>query len=300
MYYLVFGLLYIASLLPFRVLYVISDVLAFFLYHIIGYRRQVVLENIAGSFPDLSTREHIKIAKRFYRNFCDNWVETIKLLSISAEGLKRRAQFDVSKVQHLLVPERSIIEVAGHQFNFEVLSIALGMVLPFPQVTVYMPLSSKLMDRLFMYIRARFGTRLVSATNMSAEYTAWRNKPHGLGLAADQSPGHPEGAYWMWFLNRPTAFVRGPERMGRATNTAVVYITFSKPRRGYYTFQMEPLHESPRQSDTGDITRLFVRKLEAVVKNDPALYMWSHKRWKHDWKREYSRHWIDDREMPAG
>jgi len=269
------------------------------MYHVARYRRQVVDENIASAFPNQSPEERAVIARRFYRNFCDNWVETLKLLSISPQRFRKRVVLDVSAAERFAAQGRSVVEVAGHQFNFEMISMAFGLMLPFTQVTVYMPLTSKVMDRLFRHLRARMGTVLISATEMGQQYTPWRHKPHGLGLAADQSPASPESGFWLWFLNQPTSFVKGPERLGRTANMPVLFFTFSKAQRGYYRFDCEVLCENPRQTAQGDITRLFARKLEQVIENDPALYMWSHKRWKHNWKPEYSRLWVDERPMPA-
>jgi KDO2-lipid IV(A) lauroyltransferase len=76
------------SLLPFFILYGISDFFAFLLYHVIRYRKDVVLNNLAIAFPEKSIAERKKIARKFYQYFTDSFIETIKFISISKKELR--------------------------------------------------------------------------------------------------------------------------------------------------------------------------------------------------------------------
>ena len=92
-YYIVFASWYVLSLLPLRVLYVVSDILYLPLFYCIRYRRHIVHSNLKASFPEKSEPEILRIEKQFYHFFCDYVVETIKLFSISKKEMMRRMYF---------------------------------------------------------------------------------------------------------------------------------------------------------------------------------------------------------------
>jgi KDO2-lipid IV(A) lauroyltransferase len=48
---------YIVSLLPMTFLYAMASFAFFLAYHIIGYRKSVVIQNISRSFPDMKYGE---------------------------------------------------------------------------------------------------------------------------------------------------------------------------------------------------------------------------------------------------
>ena len=102
MYYIVYPLLYIVSLFPFFILYVISDFIAFLLYHIIGYRKNVVINNLAIAFPEKSDEERIKIAKKFYQYFTDTFIESLKFISISKKELLKRVTGSFDLINSLI------------------------------------------------------------------------------------------------------------------------------------------------------------------------------------------------------
>ena len=89
MYYLIYGFLYLLSLLPMWILYGISDLLYVLIFYVFGYRKTVVLQNLAIAFPEKSQQERVLIAKKFYRNFIDTFIETIKLFSASEEFMRQ-------------------------------------------------------------------------------------------------------------------------------------------------------------------------------------------------------------------
>ncbi len=296
MYYFVFGFFYLLSLLPFFMLYLFSDAVAFVLYHIARYRRKVVYENVKGSFPEMDDVEVRRVVKEFYRNFTDNWIETIKLLSISPETLKKRMQGNFDVLHTLHQQGKTAVGISGHLFNWEYMNAVLGLRQPYQLICVYMPLTNKAFDRLFQFIRSRFGPALMAATTLNRDIITWRRKQYLLGLIADQSPGDPGKAFWLEFLHRPTGFVTGPERNSQVFSQVPVFATITRRKRGHYfvDFQLlgndyEPIRER------GEITRLLAQRIEENIRLDPSLYLWSHKRWKHPWKAEYQGQWIDSR-----
>lgn len=299
MYYVIFGLLYLVSLLPFFILYRISDVAAFLLYKVFGYRKAVVMENLRFSFPEKPESELKKIAKKFYRNFTDNWIETIKLLSISKKELNKRVSSNVDVFIQLYKEGKASQLNLGHFFNWEYMTVYTGINQPSVFLTVYLPQSSAITNRLFIYIRSRWGNPQLPSTDMARSIMPWRRKQYVLALGADQSPPQSENAYWLYFLNRPTGFLKGPEKFARIQNVPVVMMTTTKPKRGYYHFEYFLLADNPKNLADGELIRRYVKHLEENIHLQPEIYLWSHRRWKREWKDEYKDLWVDTSPYPG-
>ncbi len=299
MYYVVFGFFYLVSLLPWRILYCISDIGTFFLRDIIGYRNEVVIENLTFAFPEKSKAELNIIARKFYRNFCDNWIETIKLLSVSKADLNKRISGNFDVFHQLYATGKPVQVNLGHFFNWEMMTVYTGINQPYTFLTVYMPQSSKIFDRLLFHVRGRWGNPLLASTEIAKAILPWRKKQYLLALGADQTPADHESAYWLYFLNRPTSFVKGPEKMARMLNLPVVMMTTTRPKRGHYRFDYFLLAQDPKTMPDGELIRQYTRHLESNISLQPELYLWSHRRWKIPWNEKYAPNWVDEEAMPG-
>jgi Kdo2-lipid IVA lauroyltransferase/acyltransferase len=289
MYYIVYGLLYLVSLLPLRVLYLFSDFAFFIVYHVAGYRKKVVFDNLAIAFPEKTPSERKQIAKKFYRNFTDNFIETIKLLSTGKKFLRKHYVCDTRLFDELFQQGKKCQVHLGHNFNWEIANVAMAFLTPYTLLTVYMPINNKIMDRLLQKIRSKTGAVLLPATKMRTAMLPWRDKQYLLALVADQNPGVPSKGYWLNFFGKPTPFVTGPEKGARANDSAVVFIHFTKSRRGYYEAHPELASLDPNSLPETEITRIYIQYLERVITVNPEMWLWSHRRWKHEWKPEYGK-----------
>jgi KDO2-lipid IV(A) lauroyltransferase len=287
MYHLVYGILYLFSLLPLPVLYLFSDLAYFIVYYIMGYRKDVVLQNLEIAFPEKTAAQRTLIAKDFYHNFTDTFIETIKFISAGHGFFDRHFKADFSIVKPVYEKGRAIQFHVGHNFNWELANLAMPSHLPDSVLGVYMPLKNKTFDRLFRKIRSKFGTRLVAATRMRQEMMPYRGTQYILGLVADQSPPGPDKAYWVKFFGKPTGFLKAPEDAARRNNLPVFFAHFTKIKRGYYQGHIELASEDPAELPPGQLTKIYASYLERVMSANPEMWLWSHRRWKHAWKEEY-------------
>jgi KDO2-lipid IV(A) lauroyltransferase len=299
MYYIVFGFLYLFSLLPFFILYRIADLFFAILYYVIGYRKEVVMQNLQYSFPEKTRAELKIIARKFYRNFTDNWIETIKLLSISKKALNKRVSANIEVFNKLHKEGKSVQLNLGHFFNWEIMTLYTGINQPYTFLTVYLPQASRITNRLFLHLRARWGNPQLASTDMARAIIPWRKKQYLLALGADQNPPNPTNAYWLNFLSRPTAFLKGPEKFARIQNIPVVMMTTTRPKRGHYHFDYFLLAEDLKNLPDGELIRRYVKHLEENIRLQPEIYLWSHRRWKHIWKAEYKEIWVDELPVPS-
>lgn len=286
MYYFLLAICYMLSSLPFFILYGISDVFYVLVYYVFGYRKDVVLANLKQAFPEKTDAEITKLAKKYYRNLTDMMVETIKLLTISKKELKRRFECDLTVLEDLYAKGKSCQLHLGHNFNWEWANVFCMQGVAFPFLVVYMPLTSKPADRLFRHFREKAGTVLLPANDMGNSMAPWLHKQYLLALVADQNPGNPRRCFWFPFLNKMTAFYKGPEMSARRYDIPVVFADIRKTRRGYYKARLVLASEEPQKTAEGELTEAFVKFLEQNIHEQPEVWVWSHRRWKHTWKGE--------------
>jgi Kdo2-lipid IVA lauroyltransferase/acyltransferase len=294
MYYIVYGLLYLLSLLPLRVLYILSDGIYALIYYVFGYRRKVVMANLQIAFPEKTEAERTRIAKNFYHNFVDNFIETIKILSAGKKWITKHFVLDSRPFDTFYKEGKKCQFHLGHNFNWELANVAMPYYTEFPFLAVYMPIKSKVMDRLFINLRSKTGCIMLPATDMRTAMVPWRNKPYMLALVADQAPGDVSKAYWLNFFGAPTPFVRGPESGARMGNIPVIFAQLYKVRRGYYHAHFEVGADNPAELPEGELTRRYILFLENAIREHPDMWLWSHRRWKWEWKEEYKGLWVDN------
>lgn len=288
MYYLVYGVLYLLSLLPFTILYFISDAFYVVVYHIIGYRKKVVMNNLLIAFPEKSEDERRLIAKQFYHNLIDTFIETIKLLSITKNSLRKRFTINIDVINSLYDSGQNVIIVSAHYFNWEIANMGTSLEIRYPLVTAYFPVENKTFNKLIYNLRTRFkNTFLVDATKFRHQFHSFARSRFALGLVADQNPSNAESAYWINFFDKLVPFVKGPEKMSKGNNAAVVYLHFYPVKRGYYNLDYHLITTKPKEFPDGQLTKKLIELTEEFIKREPAAYLWTHKRWKREFTEEY-------------
>lgn len=287
MYYLIRSLLYGISLLPFPVLYLISDFFYLVIFYVLRYRRDIVMQNLAIAFPEKSLPERKAIARQFYRNLIDTFIESVKFISISEKQLEKRSSGEFKLINDLTTKGKDIHIMASHQFNWEYANLLYSRHLTIPFVAVYMPISNKVIDKIFYNFRKRYGTILISKDDFKEKRNEVFSQQYSLALAADQNPGIPGNAFWLNFFGKPVPFVTGPGKGAVKNNTAVVFVGFRKIKRGHYYFHTELIAENAADHKPEELTRMYRDKLEHTIRLDPSNYLWSHRRWRWEWKEEY-------------
>jgi KDO2-lipid IV(A) lauroyltransferase len=289
MYYLIYGFLYTISLLPWWVLYLLSDVVYGILYYIIQYRREVVMNNLLIAFPEKTVEERTKIAKEFYHNFLDTFIETLKFLSLSDKGFSKRIAGNFELLSEIYATGKNVQLHSGHFFNWEYMNWGLSRNIPFPLVGVYAPIENKAFQKVMLKLRGKYKPIQVSTEEFKTRFHQIAKDRFALALIADQNPGIIQRAYWLPFFGRLTPFVTGPEKTARIYDTTVVFAHFYKEKRGFYRVNFEVFTDKPRETVRGEITKGYAAYLEKCIRSKPANYLWSHRRWKHDFKEEYGK-----------
>lgn len=282
--YILYGTIWLISLLPLRLLYIISDFNYLLLAYIIRYRRKVIDNNLKNSFPDKSNKERAAIRKEFYKHLCDYTVETFKLLNMSKKEILKRCIDKNPEVMSKFFDEgRSVVGILGHYGNWEWLS-SYPLINSKPKfLPIYKPLHNKLMDKMFFELRSHFGAEPLKKKDVLRCLIS--NKKEGnitlTGFIGDQTPTKTNIKYWTKFLNQDTPIFLGVEKIARKLNYPVVFVSMQKVKRGHYEVHTQLISENPKDTAEFEITEAHTRLLEKSIQDNPAYWLWSHKRWKH-------------------
>lgn len=282
-YILVYPILWLVSILPFRLLYLLSDGVYVLLYHIIGYRKKVVTENLKLVFPNKSKKEIAHIRTKFYRHLCDMFLEMAKTMSISRTELKKRFRINnIDELKRLESINKSIILMYGHYASWE-WSIELQNLIAFKGYGVYKKLANPYFDRLVRNIRSKFKTTLISTKETIS--TINDNEIKGIksviAFLSDQSPRLSKEVYWGKFMGVEVPCFTGAERLAKKLDLTIAYLKVNKVKRGFYEAEIITLTETPQDFKDYELTDLFLREVEKQIHKAPEYYFWTHKRWKH-------------------
>ena len=280
---LLYPLIVFISILPFRVLYFVSDIVFLLLYYVVGYRKKVVMNNLRIAFPEKSEKELKVIMKKFFSHFIDIFMEMIKTFSISNEEILKRFRLtNPEELEAFMGRNKNILLMSSHYGNFEWL-FSLNLRVDHNGFAAYKKVKNKYFNNYIVRSRSRFNTTLIPTKQIIPELS--KNDKKGIssvyGMLIDQSPKSKKAFHWTTFFGKEVPVITGTEMLAKKYDYAVMYIETTKVKRGFYETKMEILTENPREVPDFDITDLFMKKLEAHIRKEPAYYFWSHKRFKH-------------------
>ncbi len=269
----------VLSRLPWRLLYTLSDLLFFIIYHVVWYRRKVVWQNLSKAFPDKSPEEINDLSIQFYKNFSDQILETLKLITCQPAEINERFQVDNSVYQKLFKEGRHVLQATAHQFNWEWGNWVLNSNTSFHIRIIYMMVSNKTMERIVNEYRTRFGTEMIPANDLG-RLMKLPDSPSMTVFLADQNPSDMKRVYWTSFFGREVPFHRGLEILAKRTDSAVVFDEMVRIKRGQYKSNSTLAFEFPKETKDNEITEAYARFLEESISRQPENWLWTHKRWK--------------------
>ncbi|GAB4163600.1 MAG: lipid A biosynthesis protein [Winogradskyella sp.] len=282
-YIIIYPILWLVSILPFRLLYALSDVLYFFLYKVFGYRTSTVKANLKLVFPEKSEKEIKDISTKFYHHLCDMIVESIKSMTISEAEMKKRYRFsNVELINDLGKKQRSIVLMCAHYGSWEWIFI-LQTYIQHKGYAVYKRLRNKHFDKLVKRIRAKYNSHLITTKETFTVLAESKTKGELTinGFASDQSPKANKAFHWNEFMGIKVPMHTGAELLAKKLDMAVVFFSVKRLKRGYYETTFKTITENPRDFKDYDITDIFFKLVEEQIKEAPQYYLWTHKRWKH-------------------
>ena len=282
-YILIYPILWMVSILPFKILYFVSDCLYVLLYYGLGYRKKVVTNNLKLVFPEKPEKEIDTLRKKFYKHLCDMFLEMAKTMTISETQLKKRFKIlNPEELKRLENLNKSVILIFGHYASWE-WSIVIQNYINFKGLAVYKRLANKYFDKLVKDIRSKFNTDLISTKDTIQIIND--NESKGIksitGFLSDQSPRLTKEVYWGTFMGIDVPCFTGAERLAKKLDLTTAYLKVTKVKRGFYEAEIITLAENPSEFKDYELTDMFLREVEKQICAAPEFYFWTHKRWKH-------------------
>jgi KDO2-lipid IV(A) lauroyltransferase len=258
------------------------------LYHLLPFRRGLVLENLRRVFGEVAPEEEVRrLAQACYAHFARFLIELVRLPLMSEE--KRKAWI---RVENMEAPIRAhqkgkgLLLLTGHFGNWEVSTVA-GL-RQFPQYKnlfhfVRRPLKPRWFDELVTrrFRRAGFGT-LAKRGSMDS-ILALLSGGGIIVFAFDQHAGPPHGIP-VDFLGYPAGTFKSVAILALNTQAPVVPACSWREPDGTHVLRFEdplPLIEC---EDAGEAirrnTRAYNAALERMLLGHPEQWIWMHRRWK--------------------
>lgn len=285
LFYITYGILWVVAWLPLSILYVLSDITYFLIYHVARYRVKTTRTNLQNAFPEKTEQERRKIEQKFYRHLCDYGFETIRFIHISEKEICRRITFkNIELIRELAAQDKSMIALFGHYGNWEwIASLPLHLGDLISVSTLYKTQKNRDFDHFFVNLRSRFGTHCYSKEKVLRGMVELKklNKQFVLAFIADQTPSGNNLHYWTTWLNQDTPFLTGWEAIARKTNHSVVFLEMHKVKRGYYECKFELMCDNPKEKEPYELVEIYARRMEQNILDAPEFWLWSHKRWKY-------------------
>ena len=283
LYIIVYPILWFISILPFRLLYFFSDCVFIVIYHIIGYRKKTVRENLELALPHLSNNERLLIEKKSYRHLCDMFLEMIKTMTISSEEMEKRFKFtNIDLYRDFEKKEKSIALMVAHYASYEWV-ISMNQHIAFEGYAIYKRLNNRYFDKLVRDIRSKFKATLISTkeTAPTIEENYFNKKLGVYGFASDQSPIIHAAFHWNKFMGIEVPVHTGAEMLSKKFDMNILFLKTKKVKRGHYEASFEILSENPKEIPDYQITDDFISRVEKQIYEAPEFYLWTHNRWKH-------------------
>ncbi|MFO7880111.1 MAG: lysophospholipid acyltransferase family protein [Bacteroidales bacterium] len=269
------------AITPFWLMYRKSDIAAFFLYSVFRYRRKISRMNLEKSYPEKSSKEISAIQKRFYRHLTDVFFETAKGMTCSPKKLCKRYRILNPEIADKYAEKnQNVIFLASHYGNWEWGMQCFNPLLKHQSISLYLPLKNKYSEKYGIKKRTRTGMQLVPVQETKEAFKKGGAKALGFIMAADQTPSNMKKCHWLKFLNQDTPCIHGPEAYARKLDLPLIFVDVRKRQRGRYEIYLEEIPFDPAAEKTGMLTCKYMKKLESVLEQEPAYWLWSHRRWK--------------------
>lgn len=274
-------LVLLVGLIPFRLMYLISDGLGWVLRDLLKYRQSVVRSNLERAFPDMTSDQRRIIERRSYQNLSDILIEGIKGFSMSDREMDRRYNIlNPEVLEPFYASGKSVVGTSAHTSNWEWGAFALSHYFSHSLCVVYKPVRNKYINAFIQKSRTFPGLTMLPKTESGKLFTP-ASEPTAIILVADQNPPNREKAIWLNFFGIVTAFLPGPGIIAKELNIPVVYLNPARVKRGFYEVHISILVEDPSTLSTEEIVQAYAQKLEDRIKENPMDWLWSHRRWKY-------------------
>jgi len=266
-------------ILPLGVSYFLAKILGNFTYHILRYRRQVVMDNLRIAFGrEMDETKLEEIAAESYRQIAMSFIEFLIAPKLHSK-IKHILEPDhFSLIQRLLQQGKGLVMVSAHLGSWELQGAAAASALSEPLTVAAVQQSNPYINRFITRRRNDLGMK-VAGTKEAMKHLLWALKKNkqAIGLVADQNAGFY--AVFVDFFGKIAATHPGPAKL--ALKFGAPMVIGAVIRTGPAQFKMLSQQVEIKENDTVEtLTQRHVKILEGFIRQYPEQYFWLHRRWK--------------------
>ena len=244
------------------------------------------MSNIRYCFPEKSEAACKQMARQFYHHFADLCVEIIHAYRMSDEELRERVVFEgLDEAQAAFLQQKGGVFMLGHMGCWEWMA-DVAKRLDRNRIhtnVIYLKLDNKSADCIMMQIREKRGCTPIEMHKLLREAVRLRkesSKAEVYCMLADQKPSWRSLQFYTDFFGHNTPFLTGSEKIARKFAYPVYYADITMPSRGHYNIRLLPITTNAQCCEEGFVSREYVRLLEANIRKQPSIWLWSHNRFK--------------------
>jgi len=274
------GVLWLFQHLPLGVQAALGRGLGRLLHALAGGRRRVALRNVELCLPELDEAARRRLVREHFQWLARSILERALLWYAPAERLKTliRVEGDVGLAER---SERPVMWLVPHFVALDVAGVATQLFQRRMVASIYQAQSNKVFDEAMRRGRLRFGLGEIFARSERAlPLVRAVKRGHAFFNLPDMDFGAKDAAF-VPFFGVSAATLLAPARMARSLGMVVqpVLAEMLPGGAGYRVRFLPPWPDFPGDDDVAAAIRMN-RWIEGEIRENPAQYLWVHKRFK--------------------
>jgi KDO2-lipid IV(A) lauroyltransferase len=247
-------------------------------------KKAIAKKNILIAFPGLNEKSINEMIECMWKNIGRIFGEYIHINKFSIIDPKKvkivfanKNNFEILKKNN-----KPVVFFSGHFANFELMAKCLQE-LGFNIGAIYRPLNNIFLNPIMEFIRKNYicPIQIEKGSNGTKKLIKHISTNNPLALMIDQ---RLSSSIRVPFFNQPATTTTTPAQLAIKYNALLVPVFLKRLEKTNFEFFIEePLiinRTNEYDKDIFNITQSMNKKIEELIKRDPAHWLWSHDRWK--------------------
>jgi len=248
----------------------------------LGVRKEVTEENLVAAYPNADAPSIQRIMRSAYSNLGRVFFEMFYLRYASRGAITSGLTVNnLPVIKRVVERNKGVILLSAHLGNWEWMALGVGAHLGIPLHIIVKNQRSNFSDRFLTALRTRFGNEVIPAGDGRQVFKALLEKKV-VAMLGDQAA--PANSVRVPFFGRLVPTFEGVARFALKTRCTILLGECSRTNIGTYemTFHEIPFDDLSDASEENIriLTERHTQALEHIIRKEPGLWLWQHKRWK--------------------
>lgn len=260
----------------------LADWMGGFWWHVLRYRRRVILTNLSTAFPDSDPRARATLGRKATAHLARALLEFLRIPYYASRNFEGRVRFDgMENFERAKSEGKGVLCLSGHLGSFELAVAAVAsrakpvwlVVKPFPRAV----------DRFVTRVRTMSGLGVIPARRSIRGIIEALRRNEAVVFVLDQNATRSIGIF-VDFFGRPACTFSALANLALRTRAPVIAATPYRDPDGTHVLRVLPaipLEEKASEEETiAHMTQVYTRVIENAIREHPEQWFWTHKRWR--------------------